>query len=745
MKYFKTKILLFLLVCILFAEITLAQSAIKGCVFENSNSQTEYLTGVNVVIQGGQIGISSDSLGKFEFTILQAFPVKIISSYIGYTSDTQIVNEANAHQLRIELKKSIQLKEAIVEGRSSGISISMLTPINTTTIGTGELLKAACCNLSESFETNPVVDVNYTDAVTGAKQIQMLGLDGIYTQIQAENVPLIRGLSAAYGLSFTPGPWIESIQINKGIGSVINGYESITGQLNIELKKPQTAERIFINSYVNHEGREEMNVQLANRFKKNISGELLMHGSMQSKKVDHNGDGFLDQPLYKQLNVYNRWHLGIPNKLEAQIGIRAIYEDRTGGQRNFSYANDYGKSTFYGVGIQNKMAEVFTKTGSIHVSKPYKSFALITSSRIHEQSNYFGLKTYGATQKSIYLNTIYQTIIKDTRHYIRSGISLNYNNYQEKINQQAQNFTELVPGVYSEYTYNDLESFSLVVGVREDFHNKYAAVFTPRIHAKYNFTQLSSLRISAGRGWRTARVFAENNGVFASSRNILVDADLRPEIAWNTGINFTKKFKLFGREAVFNADYYYTFFENQVVLNMEDIHEVHFSNLDGKSYAHYIQGELTAEPISRLVVLLSYKRNEAKTTYNGVLKQRPFLAKDKALMNIEYKTQNKKWSMNATGKLFGYIRIPSGGVVHHGEEIPVRSVPYGLVSAQINHFFASADIYLGAENIGNYTQHDPIVDAEHPFGSNFDATLVWGPLMGRIVYLGFRWRPLGKK
>ncbi len=740
----KTKLFFisFLFPYLLFGQIS---TAIMGSVFESNGSNKEFLTGVNIIVLGSNQGSVTDSAGMFMFSTTVTLPLKLVASYVGYANDTLWVTESNSSSLSLELKKAVYLKEAVIVGRSESLKISTLSPINTTTITSGELLKAACCNLSESFETNPVVDVNQTDAVTGAKQIQMLGLDGIYTQIQSENVPLIRGLSAAYGLGFTPGPWIESIQINKGVGSVINGYESITGQLNIELKKPQTAEAVFINGYANHEGREELNIQLASRITKNTSGELLLHGSTQSKKVDNNADGFLDQPLYQQLNAYNRWHFGIPNKLEAQIGVRALYDDKQGGQGSFNYAKDFGKQLNYGVGINNKFLEVFTKTGTINPAKPYKSFALITSTRLHLQDSYFGLKTYKASQKSFYANTIFQTILSDTRHYIRSGISFNYTSYFEKINGFPLRTEELVPGAYAEYTYNDLQQFSMVAGIREDYHSAFGFYFTPRLHLKYNFSQLSSLRLSGGRGWRTARVYAENAGAFASSRTILADSNLKPEIAWNTGINFTHKFRFLGRDAVFNVDYYYTFFENQVVLDMEDIHTVHFYNLNGKSFAHYVQGEVTFEPVPNLTVLLAYKHNETATNYSGTMRQRPFVPRDKGLLNLEYKTNNKKWSITSTAKLYGYSRIPAGGIIHHGNEIPLRSTPYSIYNGQVSYFLARFDVYIGCENILNFTQHNPIINAEEPFSSSFDASLVWGPLMGRIIYAGFRWKPFATK
>lgn len=721
------------------SQVAPAQYIIRGKVVEKTSTGTETIPGVNITIANASSVATTDVSGNFNLNYNGSFPITLISTFVGYNSDTLVIQQLQDNALTIHLQKSITLKEVNIKAKKESTSISTMTPINTTTITQQELVKAACCNLSESFETNPTVDVNFTDAVTGAKQIQMLGLDGIYTQIQSENIPLIRGLSSAYGLSFTPGPWIESIQINKGVGSVINGYESITGQLNIELKKPQTAAPFFVNGYINNEGRDELNLQFVKKINNNVSSELLLHGSMNSKKIDHNDDGFLDQPLAKQINAYHRWHFSVPNKLEAQIGVRALYEKRTGGQTEFDYDRDYGKPTFYGVGIENKLLEVFTKTGTINVKKPYKSFALITSSRLHLQDNFFGLKTYTGDQRTFYANTIYQTVIKDTRQYVRTGVSFNYSHYAERFNGVAAYTNEIVPGAYAEYTYNDLQQWAVVAGLRADYLNDYRAFVTPRLHVKYNFNQLTSLRVSSGTGWRTARVYAENSAIFPSSRAVIVAGNLKPEEAWNNGINFTRKFRMFTHEAVFNADYYFTTFKNQVVVDMEDVHSIQFYNLSGKSYAHYIQAELNFEPARNLSVRLGYKYNLAKTTYHGELLERPLLSRDKGLINLEYKTENKEWSFDYTAKYNGKSRLPSGGAVHHGYEIDKYSKTFITMNAQVTRTFKNFDVYAGVENITDFTQHHAIVAPEQPYGDSFDASLVWGPLMGRSIYLGFRY------
>lgn len=734
----------YLIILLLFcSEKISAQNHVMGHVFEMANGKKEYLPGVNVYVAGTTTAVSTSDAGKFIMDITQPTPVKLVASFVGYMADTITLDLLPALNIEFKLQKSVTLKAVDVKSKRESSTISTLSTINSTIINKDELLKAACCNLSESFETNPTVDVNFTDAVTGTKQIQVLGLDGIYTQIQAEMITFVKGLSSSYGLGFIPGPFIESIQINKGAGSVVNGYEAMTGQVNIELKKPHTAEKFFFNGYVNDEGRTEANVQVAGKIAKHAWSEILVHGSQMQNKIDHNSDGFLDAPLTKAANVYNRWHLQFPPKVEAQIGIRAVYENRTGGQTSFNYKDDFGSENFYGIGIENKMIEGFTKTGFLFPEKPWKSIGIINNLRYHEQESYFGLKTFDGIQKSYYGNAIYQTIYGDTRTTLKNGISFVYNDYSETYNSVLETTIEQVPGIFSEYTFNDEKKIGFVAGLRYDYHNKFGGFVSPRMHFKYNFNQLTAFRISGGRGWRTARVFSENIKIFPSSRYVLIATDLKPEVAWNYGISFTKKFRVLKRDASFNIDFYRTDFENQVVADMENIHFINFYNLDGKSFANSISTEINFEPLHRIEVRLAYKYNDVKATYGEKLLQKPLSPKDKALINLAYKTKSDSaktvWKFDFTTKYSGKSRIPAGGTVHHGEEIPVQGDAFILLQSQITCSIKNFDIYVGGENLTDYTQHHAIIDPENPFGDNFDASLVWGPLMGRVIYVGFRY------
>lgn len=732
---FRLRYLVIVLLLSAFKNIN-AQSIIKGTVKDNTN---ETLPGVSVIVAGTGSGTTTDINGKFELNTTQSFPLTLVFSFVGFTTDSLFLHHYNGKEINIALKKSVTLKAVDIKSKRESTTISTINPINTTTLGKEELLKAACCNLSESFETNPTVDASFTDAVTGAKQVQILGLDGVYSQIQTELVPFIRGLSSNYGLAFIPGPFIESIQINKGAGSVITGHESISGQVNIELKKPSEAERFALNGYINNEQRMELNTQVAGKINKHIYTELLSHGSMLQNKVDHNKDGFLDSPLYQQLNLYNRWHFIYNQVFEAQAGIRFVYDDKQGGQNQFSYANDYGTQTLYGIGIKNKMFDAFAKTGFLFKEKPWKSIGIIQSVRYHEQESYFGLKTFDGIQKSYYANAISQGIIGDTRHTIKNGVAFVYNDYAETFSQLKENTIETTPGFFSEYTYNNSKNISMVAGVRYDYHNEFGSFVTPRIHFKYNFTQLSALRLSAGRGWRTARIFAENPKIFPSSRYVVAANNLKPEDAWNYGLSYTRKFRMFKRDASFNADVFRTDFINQVVVDMEDIHTIRFYNLNGTSYANSVSLEINFTPIEHFDVRLAYKFNDVKTTYSGTLREKPLSPRDRALVNVAYKSNNQKWKFDFTTKYNGVSRIPAAGVVHHGYQVPSKGDAFIQMMSQITFVQKNFEVYVGGENLTDYTQHHAIIEPENPFGDSFDASLVWGPLMGRTIYMGFRY------
>jgi outer membrane receptor for ferrienterochelin and colicin len=630
------------------------------------------------------------------------------------------------------LQKSVDIEGVVVAGRSPGAHFDRVNPVQTQIITQNELERAACCNLSESFETNASVDVSYSDAVTGAKQIQLLGLAGTYSQIQVENIPALRGLASTFGLGYVPGSWMESIQVSKGTASVANGYESIAGQINVEYKKPWDDEVFFVNGYTNSLGMAEFNTNFSTNVSPNISTMVLAHIENMSFENDHNHDTFLNHPLVKQYHLLNRWKYD-GNSFESQVGIRLLDEDRRAGQLpHESITNPFG------IDIQTRQYEGFGKAGYIF-NRPNTSLGLIASASMHDQQSVFGTSLYTGKQQSLYSNLVFITYIGQTNHTIKTGISYTYDDYNETLNSQGLNRTEKVPGAYLEYTYKWLEDFSLMAGARVDRHNMFGTLFTPRLHMRYQPIQQLNLRASIGKGYRSPSVIAENMYLLASSRNMIFVEDIGIEEAWNFGVNITQKYLLWFRELTINTDFYRTSFANQLIVDMDrDPTNVYFYNLDGKSYSNSLQAEVSYSPFPRFDFSVAYRWNDVRSTINGELQEKPLVSQFKGFFTTSYQTESK-WQLDYTLHLNGGGRLPNTShlpeELYRGERFP----SFITMNAQVSKTIDRWAVYIGVENLTGYTQKNPIISSENPYSPFFDASMVWGPLTGRKFYIGFRY------
>ncbi|HUS02123.1 MAG TPA: TonB-dependent receptor [Chitinophagaceae bacterium] len=718
---------------------------IKGVVVEiNKKGEFIPLQGASVMWVGTNIGTLTDSTGIFKVNHTDQHN-RLTISFAGYKPDTISISDVD--ELKIILATSGSLNEVRVTAKQWSTYFSAINPVRTQFMNEKELLKAACCNLSESFETNPSVDVSYNDAVTGSKQIQLLGLSGNYTQLTVENLPGPRGLATPLGLNSIPGPWIEGIQLTKGTGSVANGFESIAGQINVELKKPQQSEKLYASLYVNDFGKADVNLNLSAKIGKKWSTGVLLHDDFFSNnKLDFNKDGFRDMPTGNLFSAINRWSYDNSKGLISQFGIKYLDDKRTGGQVNYNSSTDKFTNNNYGLEINTKRVEGFAKIGYVFPQKKYKSFGLQLSAFDHKQDSYFGMTPYTGHQQNFYSNLIYQSIIKTTAHKFRTGLSFLYDNYNEDFKANNYKRTEIVPGAFFEYTYT-ADKFSAVAGIREDNNNIYGWFTTPRLNVRYEPVEGTTLRASLGRGQRTANIFAENNSVFASARmvNILSTGDgaygLEPEVAWNKGISLDQKFKWFYRDAMLGFDFFRNDFKNQVVVDLENSPQVNFYNLNGKSFSNSFQSELSFEPYQKLNVRLAYRWFDVKTTYGNQLLQKPLIAKNRAFANIAYELNG--WKFDYTISYNGVKRIPSTSDNPTMYQKDNYSPSYVLMNTQVSKKFGKEnlmELYAGAENLTNFYQEHAIISAAQPFNQYFDASLIWGPVSGRMLYAGWRFK-----
>ncbi len=715
---------------------------LKGKVMEQSQEQLS-VPGANILWLGTNKGVTSDANGAFEIPLSRRSN-KLVISFTGYQTDTIQISGQNF--VEVFLKPSLDLDEVEVVSRQKTTTISFMDPIKVTTITEEELCKAACCNLSESFETNPSVDASFTDAVTGTRQIQMLGLAGPYSQITRENIPDIRGLSAIYGLTYTPGPWVSSISLIKGTGSVVNGFESIAGQIDVALRNPSNMDQFYLNLFANQMGRFEANINTKFEVNEKWSTAVLLHGKTQVQRNDDNDDGFMDNPIGNTFIGLNRWlynHDGIT----WDFGIKGTYIDQLAGQVDYE-KSDKNSNQIWGMQSLTKRVEAWSKSGFVFNDQPNKSMGLQLSGVYHDFESTFGLRDYDAGQRSLYANYIFQNIIGDLKHKYKVGASFVYDDYRQTFNQKEYNHTEMIPGAFLEYTYNWEDRLNIVAGIRGDYHNNYGFFATPRLHIRYMPVEDFVVRLSAGRGQRTAQIISENVGFLASSREFDVQGQnnsnpygLDAEVAWNYGINFSYEFELDYRVGVLSLNFYRTDFQNQIVVDLDsDLRKVSFYNLSGSSYSNSIQAQVDYELIKRLDMRLAYRWYDVKTTYGGELMEKPFVSTHRAFANFAYETRNK-WKFDFTVNWKGQKRVPSTAANPIEYQRATESPDFYLVNAQVTKVWKEKlDIYLGTENLFNYKQENPIIAADHPFNESFDASLIWGPVMGRNIYIGLRYR-----
>lgn len=718
---------------------------VMGVVMEtDAKGNLKALSGANVISKKTGKGVATNESGFFSITPAASQSI-ITISYAGFQSKEITVTKGQ--HLNIVLNPSTGLQEVKVVAHQKSSYVSGKSVARTLVMTDKELFKAACCNLSESFETNAAVDVSYNDAVTGSKQIQLLGLSGIYTQLSLENLPGPRGLATSLGLNYIPGTWVESIQLTKGPGPVVNGFESIAGQINVELKKPETAEQLFANAYVNSMGKTDINLNLSKQVAKNWSTALLVHDAFLKNKVDFNKDGFRDLPTGNLFSVMNRWKYDNAKGLMGQIGVRILMDDKTGGQTAFDPDKHKLTTDYYGLGINTKRYEAFAKIGYVFPEKRYKSFGLQLSAFRHEQDSYFGLTIYNAKQNNFYGNLIYQSIIGNSNHKFRTGLSLVSDQYNELFRSDKYKRTETVPGAFFEYTYSHPDNFDVILCIRADHNSLFGFFVTPRLHLRYEPVSGTVIRISAGRGQRTANIFAENSGALVSARTVsILNASpgkaygLNPEIAWNEGISVDQKFRLLHRSGSIGLDFFRTDFQNQVVVDLDNsAGELNFYNLQGRSYSNSFQAEVDYELLSKLNLRLAYRLFDVKTNYHGELLQRPFVSKERGFANLAYEIRG--WKFDYTVTFNGTKRIPYTGDNPVQYQLNEKSPSYTLMNAQVTKTFGNKfpiDVYIGSENLTNYFQKKVIIAADQPFGNNFDASMVWGPVSGRMFYTGVR-------
>ncbi len=640
---------------------------------------------------------------------------------------------ASSQNLTDSISGNHELSVVVVKPQAKSKALSAVT--NTEIIGQSQLIRAACCNIGESFTTNPSVDVNYNDAATGSRQIKLLGLSGIYVQMLTENMPNLRGASIPYSLGFVPGPWMQSIQVSKGASSVKNGYESITGQINIEYLKPQGVDGIRANAYLDSRLRHEANAHGSIHLTDRLSASLLLHFENRQTDHDGNGDGFMDMPKMRQYNAMQRWAYISPLWI-SQLSYRILHDERESGM---SHHHAESSIPHYTIGVETKRHELQWKNGYTICPDRKMSVALMLHGSLHDAQQQFGHTLYDVNQKNAYAQLMFETDLGEA-HQLSVGASVNHDRFRENTNESFPSAdatallappNETTAGIYAQYTYRLVERLTLMPGIRWDHSSLYGGFVTPRLHLKYTPLKILSIRASAGKGYRTPHALAENVPLLASGRTFTAGHPLKQEEAWNFGASAMLHLPVAGKDLELNVEYYYTDFRNQTVINVDatpGTHTVSFENLHGKSFSHTVQIDATYPFFEGFSATGGFRYNDARTTYDGTLRQRPLTSRYKGLLTLSYKTPTELWQLDVTGQLNGH------GILYDRSSYPT----FFQLQAQITREFRHFSVYIGGENLTNYRMKHPIINAANPWEAAYDATQVWGPTEKAMVYIGCR-------
>lgn len=760
MNFTKTILLLLLLL-----PFTIAAQTIKGKVYGEVDGKREPLAGAVILWSNSQDGAISSEDGSFSIKHPKGVDT-LTCSFLGYAIDTVMVG--NRHEIIFNLKaQDMNIDEVLIVNRKSNV-ISGRAVSKTEIITYAGLRKMACCNLAESFENSASVTVGYSDAVSGARQIRMLGYSGVYTQMLDETRPIMRGLSSTYGLSFVPGMWLKSIQISKGVTSVTNGYEALTGQINLEHRKPTDEESLFVNLYFDQDLRAEANITSALQINEHLSTIILTHVAADEKSIDHNHDSFLDAPFREHYNVANRWLYTPESGIQIRAGVRYLYEDRDGGQTSFDKTKDRGTQNAYGSQVANRNFNAYAKVAvpllqshippsdPMFIEQTVSNIAFIGDYSYHKLNAFFGLKDYRGEQNSFMLNAIYE-VNYGTRHKLVAGGSVTADLFEESLfdkysttrrddgvyntEEVTYNFdrNDFTAGAFGEYTLNVDDKLSVVAGMRFDYNDEYGFMFSPRGHLKWNLAPATVLRLSGGVGFRNSTLISDNMGVLATGRKIVFDEAIdRMERGVTYGASFTQVFQLFNDpEASFSVDFFRSGFTNQVICDQErDSKTVHFYNLNGKSYTNTYQVDLSFEVLEGFTTNATFRYNDTKIDLQKQgLVERPLIDRFKGVLNFQYATKFNKWIFDFTAQINGQSRLPQLTENHY---VDSYSPVYPIFFAQVTKRFRKFELYLGCENVFDYKQDDPIISSSNPFSTEFNSTAIWGPLMGRKTYIGMR-------
>lgn len=716
---------------------------VYGQVFGLNAQGKEPLEGAVIKVMNTQDRVLTDSKGKFSLNIKNFQDERIIVSFTGYETDT--VNLNNKNYVEIILESNLTTEQIEVEDELNSIYISD-GHSKTEVVTQAELKKSACCDLSGCFGKNTSIDVAVTDILTNTKELKVLGLEGAYTQILVDNLPIMTGLITKFGVTSIPGTLIDKITISKGSNSVLQGYESISGILNVLLKDYHSSERLLANGFINSGLEKQLNLNSTLKLNK-WSTLFAFQTVQQGLRMDDNNDGFLDAPLTTRYMFFNKWNYGLSedDKVNITFAAKFLDEKRIGGQKNFNIDVEKGSNSVYGQTVDLQNGDIYGRMSYMFNNE--NQFKFFFSGSFLNQNSYIGTTLYNAKQRNLYINTLYEfPVYKES--YFRLGAGYKKQTIEENISiNSTVNKTyggdylndESIPGIFTETSLNlEKLNMSVIGGIRFDYHNKYNLITTPRFLLRFQLTPQTVIRASAGTGFRVANLFSEYPSFLASGKNITFDGEMKPEKMFNYGFDILQYFNFGYVSGNINIDFYRTDFRNKIIPEYGILPQTYTFSNNSEAGSNVLQAEISSVIYRNVDFRFAYKLIDIFYYKNGNKYQMPFNSKHRILTGLSYSPASKSFVVNMTLQWFGNQSLPSTINDPVQFRINDESDSYTMLNFQFTKNFKYLELYTGVENILNHKQSNPIIDYENPFSKFFDTSFVWGPVRGREFYAGFR-------
>jgi outer membrane receptor for ferrienterochelin and colicins len=706
----------------------------------------EPVVGARVWWHGSGDGAITDTLGRFTLPEPQAYPAYL---RVEGEEDSLVIREKPVGPLEWNLPPRLTLSTQTITGTPPAQTLSSQNVQSVETWSRAALTSAPCCNLSEAFQGSAVVDVSLEGSAMGLRQLRLLGFEPAHSPLLVENKPLSWSVGRPWSAAFLPALWIDHLSLAKGIGSVLNGHDGPAGQIQV-FYLPETEEA---SSAIELFSRTTGEVLGAFRYYDTMGrwrklwlgqggGTPWESGFLQ----DHSGDGFLDVPLYRQgqthLKLYRRPASG--RLVEWEVG--GLYDYRRSGQLFISEPAQVARME--GWAAFQTIWQVYASGRRGWVWRKGRGLSLLWHGRLWEQRSYPGLAEYAAKVPSGWVSLIYRQPIGDTRLLWNVGLSAYANDIVERLRDPVRldsswRRLEGVPGVASELSWTPSVRWSVVLGVRADWHSYYGWQGVPRLHVRWAYTEGGALRLSAGRAWRVPDPIAENLPFLFSARAWHIEWPSWPplESAWSSGFFWTQAVSLWGGTFRWQVDGLLSRIYNLSVLDIEDPWQVRLYRGEKPAPYQTLFIEVQYAWQDQLRVSVSYKHQEVWWPLRGELRMRPLLPRDRFTFWVTANPLSRRWQVDLLAAYAGWLRVPSTAAWPEAYQRSTTGGFFWIVTPQLTYRLDQWEVQVAVENLLNYRQPAPVIAAEQPFGPYFDHSLIWGPIMGRMasIMLRYNW------